>query len=38
MNDDGDGALLLDMILAARDALSFLEGLDGVAFMPGRPH
>jgi uncharacterized protein with HEPN domain len=38
MNDDGDAALLLDMILAARDALSFLEGLDEAAFMASRLH
>jgi hypothetical protein len=28
MNNDQDAALLLDMILAARDALSFVDGLD----------
>jgi uncharacterized protein with HEPN domain len=35
---DGDSALLLDMLLAARDARSFLEGLDEAAFMASRLH
>jgi uncharacterized protein with HEPN domain len=33
-----DVALLLDMLLAARDALSFVEGLDESAFMASRLH
>jgi uncharacterized protein with HEPN domain len=33
-----DAALLLDMLLAARDALSFVEGLDESAFLASRLH
>jgi len=33
-----DAALLLDMLLAARDALSFAEGLDEAAFRKSRLH
>jgi uncharacterized protein with HEPN domain len=33
-----DAALLLDMLLAARDARSFAEGLDEVAFLASRLH
>jgi uncharacterized protein with HEPN domain len=33
-----DAALLLDMLLAARDALSFVEGLDEAAFLNSRLH
>ena len=33
-----DAALLLDMLLAARDALSFVEGLDEAAFLKSRLH
>jgi uncharacterized protein with HEPN domain len=33
-----DSALLLDMLLAARDARSFVEGLDEVAFLASRLH
>ena len=29
---DGDASLLLDMLLAARDARGFLSGLDEAAF------
>lgn len=35
---DRDAALLLDMLLAARDARSFLDGLDGAAFLASRLH
>lgn len=35
---ESDAALLLDMLLAARDASSFLEGLDRAAFLASRPH
>jgi uncharacterized protein with HEPN domain len=33
-----DAALLLDMLLAARDARSFVEGLDETTFRAGRLH
>ena len=33
---DGDVSLLLDMLLAARDARGFLSGLDEAAFMASR--
>src|SRR5215470_9502239 len=33
-----DAALLLDMLLAARDARSFVEGLDEAAFIASRLH
>ena len=33
-----DAALLLDMLLAARDARSFVEGLDETAFRASRLH
>ena len=33
-----DAAFLLDMLLAARDALSFVEGLDEAAFLESRLH
>jgi uncharacterized protein with HEPN domain len=33
-----DAALLLDMLLAARDAQSFVEGLDEAAFRASRLH
>jgi uncharacterized protein with HEPN domain len=33
-----DGALLLDMLLAARDAKTFVEGLDEAAFLGSRLH
>lgn len=33
-----DAALLLDMLLAARDALEFVEGLDAAAFEASRLH
>jgi uncharacterized protein with HEPN domain len=33
-----DAALLLDMLLAARDARSFVEGLDEEAFRASRLH
>lgn len=33
-----DAALLLDMLLAARDALTFVEGLDEAAFAASRLH
>jgi uncharacterized protein with HEPN domain len=33
-----DAALLLDMLLAARDARSFVEGLDEAAFRASRRH
>lgn len=33
-----DAALLLDMLLAARDARGFLAGIDEVAFMASRLH
>ncbi len=35
---DGDAALLLDMLLAARDARAFLEGLDQATFLASRLH
>jgi uncharacterized protein with HEPN domain len=35
---DGDASLLLDMLLAARDARDFLSGLDETAFMASRLH
>lgn len=35
---DGDAALLLDMLLAARDARAFLQGLDRAAFLASRLH
>lgn len=35
---DQDQALLLDMLLAARDALSFVAGLDEAEFMASRLH
>jgi len=33
-----DDALLLDMLLAARDAREFVQGLDGPAFLASRLH
>jgi uncharacterized protein with HEPN domain len=33
-----DTALLLDMLLAAKDALSFVDGLDETAFLASRLH
>jgi uncharacterized protein with HEPN domain len=33
-----DAALLLDMLLAARDAQSFVEGLDEAGFLASRLH
>lgn len=33
-----DAALLLDMLLAARDAKAFIEGLDEAAFLSSRLH
>lgn len=33
-----DAALLLDMLLAARDAQSFIEGMDEPAFLGSRLH
>ena len=33
-----DAALLLDMLLAARDAQGFIEGLDEAAFLASRLH
>ncbi len=33
-----DAALLLDMLLAARDAQEFVEGLDEAAFLASRLH
>jgi uncharacterized protein with HEPN domain len=33
-----DAALLLDMLLAARDAREFVEGLDEAAFLASRLH
>jgi uncharacterized protein with HEPN domain len=33
-----DAALLLDMLLAAQDAQSFVEGLDEAAFRASRLH
>lgn len=33
-----DAALLLDMLLAARDALGFVEGLDEAGFLASRLH
>lgn len=33
-----DAAFLLDMLLAARDAQSFVEGLDEAAFLASRLH
>jgi uncharacterized protein with HEPN domain len=33
-----DAALLLDMLLAARDAQGFVEGLDEAAFLASRLH
>jgi uncharacterized protein with HEPN domain len=33
-----DAALLLDMLLAARDALGFVKGLDEAAFLNSRLH
>jgi uncharacterized protein with HEPN domain len=35
---DRDKALLLDMLLAARDARAFVAGLDEAAFMASRLH
>ncbi len=35
---DRDTALLLDMLLAARDARAFVAGLDEAAFMASRLH
>lgn len=35
---DRDSALLLDMLLAARDAHGFVEGLDETAFLASRLH
>jgi uncharacterized protein with HEPN domain len=33
-----DAALLLDMLMAARDALSFVQGLDEARFLANRLH
>jgi uncharacterized protein with HEPN domain len=33
-----DAALMLDMLLAARDAQSFVEGLDQAVFLASRLH
>jgi uncharacterized protein with HEPN domain len=33
-----DAALFLDMLLAARDAKAFIEGLDEAAFLASRLH
>src|SRR5437763_1042862 len=33
-----DPALLLDMLLAARDAMGFVDGLDEAAFLKSRLH
>jgi uncharacterized protein with HEPN domain len=33
-----DAALLLDILLAARDAKGFVEGIDGAAFLASRLH
>jgi uncharacterized protein with HEPN domain len=33
-----DAALLLDMVLAAQDAISFIAGLDEAAFLASRLH
>ena len=33
-----DAALLLDMLLAARDARSFIKGLNETAFLASRLH
>lgn len=35
---DRDAALLLDMLLAARDARSFVAGMDEAAFLASRLH
>ncbi len=35
---DRDAALLLDMLLAARDAQAFVEGLDETVFLTSRLH
>lgn len=35
---DRDASLLLDMLLAARDARAFVKGLDEAAFMASRLH
>jgi uncharacterized protein with HEPN domain len=35
---DRDAALLLDMLLAARDARGFVAGMDEVAFLASRLH
>jgi uncharacterized protein with HEPN domain len=36
--DDRDAALLLDMLLAAKDAQGFVAGMDEVAFLDSRLH
>ena len=36
--EDRDAALLLDMLLAARDAVGFLAGVDEAAFLDSRLH
>ena len=36
--EDRDVALLLDMLLAARDAVGFLAGIDEAAFLASRLH
>jgi hypothetical protein len=36
--EERDPALLLDMVLAARSALSFVEGMDEAAFMASALH
>ena len=36
--EERDRALLLDMVLAARDALSFVEGMDEAAFIASTLH
>jgi uncharacterized protein with HEPN domain len=38
MAEDGDASLLLDMLLAARDARGFLSELDEAAFTASRLH
>lgn len=38
MGDDGDAALMLDMLLAAREAQRFLEGMDEAGFLASRLH
>ena len=36
--DERDTALLLDMLLAARDARAFVDGVDDAAFLASRLH